>query len=536
MPEASYSGERGLSFKKRHLSFAPSLLLAILGGLIHAASWSHPYLWPLCLVALVPLIMAAMGQTGRRGFFLGWVYGLTLFLFVMPVLADVLAEYGGLGLTLGWLVFLLLAAFLALFQALFAWFITVHLKKPFLWAFCGAVLWCGLDWLKNWVLTGFNWAPLAGPLSLSPLLGQSADIVGFYGLGFFVALANFFGVLIILRRRASFIPLAVPVSGFLLILGGGAIYGALQYDRWQSLTASASTAKVVVVQPSQAQELKWDKGERDRILSAYLALNKRADAQNPWLIIWPETAMPFIFNHDTYETEWLNNLSVNTNANLLVGVTGTTGHWPEQKLHNRMMLMGHGEGQSFYDKKHLVPFGEYLPLGGISWLESAFFKGLLGAAGIYSPGGEHPQVEIALGDNSETINLGILICFESTFPYLGRQKVLEGADFLVVPTNDGWFKQSRAPMQHLWHSLMRAVETRRVVVRVGNTGISALIWPTGQITAQSKLDEVGVFTFEVPMVKKPKRETFFVRHGYLFAPIMAAFSLPLLVLRFFLKN
>jgi apolipoprotein N-acyltransferase len=201
MAETGFRQKSGLTFKEADSPLALPLLLAVLGGILQTLSWPWPGLWPLCFVALVPLILAVDGQNGRRAFLLGWVYGLSLSLASLPWLAEVLANYGGLGPVLGWVILGLLAAFLALYQALFGWLITICIPSPFWWALGGSVAWCGLDWLKNWVFTGFNWTPLAGPLALSPELGQAADLVGFYGLGFWVALINFFLAIALFKQR-----------------------------------------------------------------------------------------------------------------------------------------------------------------------------------------------------------------------------------------------------------------------------------------------------------------------------------------------
>ena len=191
MAETGFRKKEGLTFKSGvEAPLARPLFLAALGGGLATLAWPWPGWWPLCFVTLVPLLLAADGQTGGRAFGCGWVYGLVMSLTSLPWLADVLAGYGGLGYFMGWLVLGLLCAYLALYPALFAWLSTFRTPGPVTWALAGACAWTGLDWLKNWVFTGFNWTPLAGPLVQSPELGQAAELVGFYGLGFLAALVN----------------------------------------------------------------------------------------------------------------------------------------------------------------------------------------------------------------------------------------------------------------------------------------------------------------------------------------------------------
>jgi len=488
----------------------------------------------------VPLILAVDGQSGRRAFGLGWVYGLSLSLSSLPWIADVLAGYGGLGLVLGWLVTFLLAAVLAVYPAFFGWITTMRVTGPIPWILIGSVAWCGLDWLKNWLFTGFNWTPLAGPLVLSPEMGQAADLFGFYGLGFFVALVNFLLAAVIFKRRDG-----CPRKGrtylvaALLIILTGYAYGYFQYGRWDQASRSYPEVTVIAVQPSTPQTFKWDEAYRHQLLTKYTSMARAAASHSPWLVLWPETALPFIFEHDYEETEWLRALSRETGGYALVGLAGVSGFWPEQKLHNRMILFHDGEPEAYYDKTHLVPFGEYVPFEDLAVVTWLFEQGLLGAAGRYNSGRNMPPIEVPRNprdSGSDRVRLGVLICFESTFPYLGRERVLEGAELLVVPTNDGWFGRSRAPEQHLYQAVMRAVETRRPVVRAGNTGISAVIHPSGYIAWASELYGVGVYPLSTPLPGRANLVTsFFVARGYLLAPVLAILTVILGFIRFFRK-
>lgn len=538
--ETGFRKKEGLTFRPNKSGLWWPIIMAASGGIMQTLSWPWPGLWPLTFVALVPLILAVDGQTGGRAFALGWVYGLALSLSSLPWLASVLVGYGGLGYGLGWLVMGLLAAILAIYPALFGWIITLRIESPLVWALTGSVAWCGLDWLKNWVFTGFNWTPLAGPLILSPQMGQSADLVGFYGLGFFVALINFLLAAAIFKRLDGGFKKSLPyvaLAGIVFTALYG--YGHIQFNRWNSASRSFPKATVVAVQPVTEQTYKWDEAYRERLLAKFTSLANSAATANPWLVIWPETALPFIFDHDHEETEWLKNLNRENGGYSLFGVAGISGFWPDQKLHNRLILFHDGEPEAHYDKAHLVPFGEYVPLEWLPFLKWTFMQGLIGAAGTYSPGQPAPPLDVPLelaGREGGAVRLGPLICFESIFPYLGRRRVLDGAELLVVPTNDGWFGRSRAPEQHLYQAAMRAVETRRPVARVGNTGISAVIYPSGVISWSSQLYDLGAYPMAVPLPGPSKlTTTFFVQKGYLWAPLMAILTGLLMVIRFFRK-
>ncbi|UQZ89331.1 apolipoprotein N-acyltransferase [Deltaproteobacteria bacterium Smac51] len=531
--------QKGLSFKRPKPSLLPSVILAALGGVLQTLSWPWPGLWPLCLVALVPLILAVNEQSGKRGFFLGWVYGLSLGMCTLPWLADVMSGYGGLGPVVGWGVLFLLCAFLGLFQGFFGWIITMPAIDRLSFSVLGSITWCGLDWLKNWVLTGFNWTPLAGPLAIFPEMAQAADLVGIYGLGFFVAMVNFFLASAWLNRRERSGAILPYLIGALVIIGALFAYGRMQYGKWEDIALSSPARTVAVVQPSTEQMDKWDAEYRDRLFSKYEGLNEEADRLKPWLILWPETAMPFVLDFDYAETEWLRELSADTDSLILTGVAGLGGAWPNMdKLHNRMILLDGGDLLAYYDKMHLVPFGEYLPLDWLPFLKWAFMQGLIGAAGNFSGGEARPLISVPVSGDGlpPQVKLGVMICFESTFPYIGRDRVREGAELLIVPTNDGWFGRSRAPEQHLLQSSMRAIETRRPLVRAGNTGISALVYPSGRIVQASQLYDVGAFPMDAPIIKSENLITTpFVRQGNMLAPILAALTGLLAIVRYFRK-
>ena len=498
--------------------------MAALGGALQNLAWPWPGWWPLCFVALVPLVMAIDGRTGRRALACGWVYGLSLSLASLSWLADVLADYGGLGLAAGWLIFLFLAAYLALYPALFAWLLSLRATLfpggLWGWSLAGAGAWAGLDWLKNWVFTGFNWTPLAGPLAQSAYMGQAADLFGFYGLGFFAALVNLWLAAAFFSargRRAAFLLAALG----LLALGSG--YGRLKYEHWEAAADRADTRLVTVIQPAIEQAEKWEPQIRARHLALYESLAREAGRTSPWLLFWPETALPFVYGADREETLWLDGLAREIGGQSLLGVSGLDGQWPGQTLHNRMLLFRDGRPGPWYDKLHLVPFGEYLPLDWLPFLNLGFMEGLIGAAGIYDPGRPQPPMDLPLGPGlTRQVRLGLLICFESTFPHLGLDRVRAGADLLLVPTNDAWFGRSRAPGQHLLQAAMRAVETRRPLVRAGNTGISAVIRPSGRITQATELMAVGVFPLTAPILDRADTgRTPFSRGGRFLAPALA---------------
>ncbi|MDR1607500.1 MAG: apolipoprotein N-acyltransferase, partial [Deltaproteobacteria bacterium] len=508
-------------------NLAKNISLVSLGGLALALTLPKAGLWPLAFFCLIPLWLAIQNQPPKKAFFLGWVYGLVLGLVSFSWLGEVMAGYGGLG-SGGNIILIILAAYLALYQALWAWLMAplsasltsktppttkFQRLRPYLVPLVGAGLWIGFDQIKNWVFTGFNWSPLAVGLALAPRLMGLADILGLYGLGFLVAAINGFLALFRPKNLKTYPYLIIATLIFSII----AIYGHFSFERWEKSYAAGQPQKVAILQASVDQDMKWDASYRDLILARFGLLYGRAIKEDPWLIVWSETAAPFAYAYDATETEWLNGLLAQSPAFSLVGVTYLDRFQKTPRLYNRAWLMGPKGPGPYYDKRHLVPFGEFVPMiDELPFLKWAFFQGVLGAAGAFSPG----QPTEPMRFKGET--LGLMICFESIFPGMARDRVLEGASLLVVTTNDGWFGTSWAPEQHLYQATWRAVENRRPLVRAANNGISALIAPSGRILERSIQNEVETYNYTLRLLRPENLEpTFFSLYGYWLTPLWA---------------
>ncbi|MDR2386945.1 MAG: apolipoprotein N-acyltransferase [Deltaproteobacteria bacterium] len=505
------------------VKLSTGLILSLIGGLAQTGAWPKLGLWPLTFLCLIFLWRALFGQSFKRAFLFGWVYGLALGLSGFYWLAEVMAGYGGLGALGGFLVLLILAAFLALHQGLWAGLMAGYsLRVPPLDSrllgvpMLGAFLWAGFDYLKNFLLTGFNWTPLAGGLSGSLEFIGAADLIGIYGLNFPVALV----ALLLAQTLTLWLRPKIAVSSLIsaLILAGALYgYGYYRLNHFDEILKSqpSQTKSLAILQASVPQDQKWDLNFRDQILSRFTLLLENALQSSPWLVIWPETAVPFIYGLDPVETAWMDQTVKNFPRPMLVGLA-SGDYEPDGtlKLHNRSWLVDQAKVLGSYDKSHLVPFGEYIPLADLlPFLKWPFLQGILGAAGTYSPG--HARAPLVL----DGIQIGQLICFESIFPYLVRDRAQSGAKLLVVTTNDAWFGLTMAPDQHLAHSVMRAVETRLPLVRAANNGISAMISPAGRLLKRSIQNEIVTLSWPIQIPQNPEK-TFFTRAGHFLAPLM----------------
>ncbi len=336
-------------------------------------------------------------------------------------------------------------------------------------------LWVILEYARSYLLTGFPWALLGYSQYLNLPAIQISDITGAWGVSFLVMMINVLIYKVISDRlwvmgRRLLKYALLPV--FLLFL-------SLAYGYYKlSLTPNTcylTPIKVSVVQGNIPQELKWKEGSRDFILNKYLTLTSQASGDKPDLIVWPEASLPVVLEEEPSYYKKVEGFNKETNAPLLIGaVTAGDG----QYYNSALLVSGNGNLSGKYDKIHLVPFGEYIPL-----------RKTLGFLETIAPIGD-----ITAGKDYTVFDapapFSVLICFEDLFPRLSRQFTKKGAGFLINITNDAWYKQTSAPYQHLQASVFRAVENRVYLVRAANTGVSAFIGPEGRI-ASTVRDKTG---------------------------------------------
>jgi apolipoprotein N-acyltransferase len=259
--------------------------------------------------------------------------------------------------------------------------------------------------------------------------------------------------------------------------------------------------QTVLVQGCIDQSVKWDPSYQGRTVAIYRGLSfGQGGEPSADLIIWPESAVPFYFQEGGPLTEAVVEVPLRTGAYLLLGSPAyEVVNRRERYLNSAFLLSPGGAVLGRSDKVHLVPFGEYVPFG--RYLP--FVDKLVVGIGDFSPGTVSP-----LPMNGARI--GVLVCFEGIFPELARDYVRNGSDLLVNITNDAWFGRSSAPYQHLAMSRFRAVENRVWLARAANTGISAIIAPSGRIVAQSPLFERLALRGLVGLGARP---SFYTRYG-----------------------
>lgn len=502
-------------------------------GLASLNSW-----WPLLFFCLVPLLLLVPqlrpAQAAGAGFFFGLVVHGSQLLWILIVLG----RYGGLPLWLSIPALFLLAAYMALYSALFCLFLSWLLNgatsyphpgtRTFIRLWAPPLLWTGLDALRGVLFTGFPWMDLGYGLFRQPQLLLSADLGGHHLLTFVLVLINAaFTLLVVVawRRQPLLLRTALPslaAAGCLLLALG--IYSLLRSVETSSEMAAATQIKVGVVQGNIEQDAKWTENMKNATVERYLRLSRSLTKETAELdvLVWPETALPFYPQDDPLASRVAAFAASGTR--LLTGAplyrieenqAGRTVHH-----YNGALLFGtDGKVDGVYNKQHLVPFGEYVPLRHILF----FLEPLAVSIDDFTPGRAKGPL------TSGNLHLGVLICYESIFPTIARDTTALGANVLVNITNDAWYGRSKAPVQSLAMAVLRAVENRRALVRSANTGISGFIDPLGRTSEESAIFTEAAAVASMPLMQS---RTVFTRIGHRFGLLCALLILPLILPQF----
>jgi apolipoprotein N-acyltransferase len=475
---------------------------ALSGGLL-VLSFPIVNLWPVAWFFLVPLLLCIRGKKGKDAFLLGAFAGAIAYLGLIYWVVVAVHRYGNIPLPLAIPILLLLVIYLSLYWGAFA-FLASYVREKGEWIalLTFPALWVGLEYLRSFLLSGFPWALVGYSQYLNTPIVQIADITGVYGVSFLLILCNTLLFLWIVRWRGrKGVPLQVTIFTIVLVAL------AFAYGYWKIKTPLTTDKKLTigVAQGNIEQDVKWDQGFQKETLEIYRKLSLELSKASPHLVIWPETAVPAYFPSGTGLDQKVMAIPHQLNTYLLFGSLSSRKQGEEVKVYNSAYFISpRPRILSRYDKMHLVPFGEYVPLSSFF----PFFNSLVGIGNI-TPGEEVVVFQLPHG------KFGTLICFEVIFPELCRKFVRNGADFMVTITNDAWFGRTSAPYQHLAQATFRSIENRIWLVRAANTGVSAFIDPWGRISTASGLFTREVLTGEIDL--KGGKMTFYAQYGDLFA-------------------
>ena len=451
-------------------------LLALSGGAVWGLCFG-PSAWVVApWVALVPLLLL-LGQ--RRPAILGWLHGFAFWMVSIPWIIPTLRQHGGLSSGLAILGLMALAAYLAAFTALFAATGALLWRRGNLQALFGLPgLWVISEWLREmtfsgfpWNLAAYAWLDVPGSLPLTAWIGP-------HGLTYLVMLANVAVALSIVERRWR---LGATTLGSILLLLAAA-------GRWsgpgEAGAVTGAGIPVRVLQPNIGILSQWDEATVEEQYQRIFEFSRQACDRPGSLLIWPESAAwPYSYSRDERLRRDLERLASEGCAVLVnTSMAGDGGTYNSLLLVDSKGLVGR------YDKRHLVPYGEYVPMAG--WLP--FLQKIARNAGAFLPG---DRAELLAWNGEE---LAPAICFEITFPSEVAEQVRSGGTILVTVTNDAWYGDSWAPWQHYRAARFRAAENRRYLLRAAITGVSAIVGPRGEVEQQLGVGEEGILPGEIP--------------------------------------
>jgi apolipoprotein N-acyltransferase len=476
----------------------PRLVVAAGAGVVFHLAFPRPGWDLLGWVGLAPVLaLAATARSPGQAALEGGLAGLAFYVPLLRWLIHTMTTFSTLPWPLAVLVLLGLAGYLALYwgavAAAVAW-LGQRLGAAALWL--APPLWVAGELLRTYLLTGFPWGLLGYVPYRRLALIQIAAWTGVYGVSFLLVLVNTAAAWWLVRRRAG-----AAALGAAVVTGG--LGATLALGLAPAGHPGGGTIPVALVQGNIPQSLKWDPAEQRAILETYSELTRRA-APESHLVVWPEAAVPAYLRLEPWASEWLTRLAADVDRPLLVGAPDAREDGRTIRYLNSAFLVGPRSIEARYDKIHLVPFGEYVPLRGLLF----FVEAIAAEIGEFTPGRDRVIFPLSGAP------FGTVICYEVIFPDLFRRFVRDGARFMVNITNDAWFGDSGGPLQHLATVPLRAVENGVAIARAANTGVSALVQPSGRIDPQLGLFRQGVLRVEVPL---RTRETFYTRFGDVFA-------------------
>jgi apolipoprotein N-acyltransferase len=466
-----------------------SRLLAVLLGLCGVLALPPFYAIPLLIPAFSGLFLLTIAvPTARKAFGCGWWWGIGYFtpglywicisLYVEPEKFAWLTPFALFGLP----------AALSLHTGL----VTLGLfwagryipaDRPIARIILFASLWCGLEWLRGHWFSGFPWNLIGYAWTVSNVSIQTGAVAGIYGLGWLTVLCAAMASLYVLNAPGRKAACGLAIAVLAVAAGFGAWRLAEHPTRYSSI-------KIRVVQANIAQRFKWDPALALAGLKRHVELTRLPGLDDVNAVIWPETAIPYIVQPESQLLRDLGGI-LPQHALLIAGGMRGQGSEPDWHAWNTMFVINHaGEIAAQYDKHHLVPFGEYIPLRGVLPVEN-----IAGGMGDFDRGPGPQTLQIG-----NLPSFSPLICYEAIFPGEATDGT-ERARWLINITNDAWFGSSSGPYQHLQMARMRAVEEGVPLIRAANTGISAAFDGLGRELNHLPIEKAGIFDLYLPYSK-----------------------------------
>ena len=524
----------GALFKRRYL-------FVFVSGLLFSVPFIFPELCAVSFFSCVPFFMVLFdGLKNRKknkaikytivfgaGFYLP-VYIWFFWMYPMEQ-TGVTPMQSLLIVVVAWLIFPILQSFVLLILPLgLKFFKKINI---FLFPALTAFLYVITEWVQSWFMSGLTWAKLSVAQYKNLYFMQSLSLFGTYFASFVVIFINACFAVYILNKSyktASIKNNNLLILAAVLLCFFNLYFGYFRIMYYDHVEKSRERQKItaMIIQGNISSYDKWDNIENSFDIYSSLLEENASEDENIDICVFPETAIPISVKQNSPTYNRLHNLAAANDLTLFTGII----YYDDIKDKRYNAILGFDKNYESippYGKRHLVPFGEYLPAEQILTTLFPFVSNISLFDSAITPG-EGANI-MAVGG----VGYGGLVCFDSIFPELARKSVLEGADVLIIVTNDSWFRDSPAIYQHNAQAVLRAVENNRYAVRSANTGISSFISPTGKILQESEVLCQEVLTEQIEIVKN---KTVYTRFGDIILYLSWLYMIFCIIFRFSKKS
>jgi len=498
--------------KKIRSLLSKPLVLLFISALLSALPLTFSDLFLLSWVSFVPFFLALLKRSGKgnwlaavgRGIFFGFFFHFGVyfwFLWLYPLDFTGLSSAASLAVVLlAWVGISLLHGVLYAVPTLLCHLAAKKEASPLFLLFLAITGILLSQRITRWSALAFPWVRISLGQYRQPALIQLASVFGVDGVDFLMLLVSallalFFAADLKKKNRM------LSLSFALLLFCANALFGILRVQK----KAEGESIVAMAVQGCILSGEKWDGSTSS--LDVYLSLTEENATERVDLVVWPESAVPINLAHAPSYQQRYRALSKEVGADLLMGcfweLDGATS--------NSAVLITEDQVSEPYSKRHLVPFGEVMPYRALLSRLFPFLEEINMLSSDLAQGTDSVIMETEKG------NYGAVICFESIFPELCRQSIKDGAQMLVIVTNDSWYEDSPAVWQHLAHAVFRSVENGRAVVRSANSGVSALIDHRGRILEELGPLKRGTLAGEVSFSSET---TLYTLLGDVFLPVL----------------